>query len=322
MGVDINSHHRGDVPARRPPRRRGRRALRRRSSRTFATTPASSTASRRSPRPCSAASATFAARCSAASLLGLLESYGASCLGGEWKDVFAFTHPRARADVPADGLLGEQAREVARMNDDAGSRRGAHGSRRPRSIMTPQQRLIFGAVARHRSRSSCRRSSRRSCRACMFFPVGDLRAARHRPQRRRRRRRHARPRLHRLLRRRRVHGRDPHDDVQLDAWLAMPVRDRHRDDRRCSARRADAAAARRLPRDRHARLRRDRAHHRAEHQRARRGARHHRHRAPRAVRAATRCPTTTSRLARSRIALLVSVRLNALARRSLVVGDS
>ncbi len=90
----------------------------------------------------------------------------------------------------------------------------------------------------------------------------DLRPRRARPQHRRRVCRPARPRLRRLLRRRRLHRRRPQLRARLPAVAAGASRSRSSS--RClgrHARRPDPAGARRLPRDRHARLRRDRPPH-------------------------------------------------------------
>ena len=117
------------------------------------------------------------------------------------------------------------------------------------------------------SSTRCRCWSRRSSprptptSAACCSPSAMLRAGRPRPQHRGRLRRPARPRLRRLLRHRRLHRRRlrPRSTAQLAvAWLAASrspsLAD---DDLRRHARRADAAGARRLPRHRDARLRRD-----------------------------------------------------------------
>ena len=80
------------------------------SSRRPATTSGSCPASRRSPRPCSAASATSAGALLGGLLLGLLENYGAAVFGGEWKDVFAFVVLVLVLMFRPSGLLGETPR--------------------------------------------------------------------------------------------------------------------------------------------------------------------------------------------------------------------
>ena len=105
-----------------------------------------------------------------------------------------------------------------------------------------------------------------------------LRPRRGRPQHRDRVRRPARPRLRRLLRHRRLHHRRPHLAAPALAVPAGPPdRDRghhgHRRDPRC----ADPARARRLPRHRHARVRRDHPDRDPEHRVARRLGGHQGH---------------------------------------------
>ena len=70
-------------------------------------TSASCPASRPSPPPCSAASATSGARSLGGLLLGLLEEYGARLFGGQWKDVFAFVVLVLVLLFRPSGLLGE-----------------------------------------------------------------------------------------------------------------------------------------------------------------------------------------------------------------------
>ena len=115
---------------------------------------------------------------------------------------------------------------------------------------------------------------------------GGVRAHRDRAQRRHRAGGPARPRLRRLLRHRRVH-RGAAVQPGLRAGRALPVaghradRDGGHDDLRGHPRDADAAAARRLPGDRHARLRRDRPAARRQRRPAARQPRLPGHRAPR-----------------------------------------
>ena len=109
--------------------------------------------------------------------------------------------------------------------------------------------------------------------------IAVVRDARGRAQHRRRLRGPARPRLRRLLRARRLHGRlvrlrpvpagripfrlgrgsaDDARGIHISIWLVLLIAGDRRRSRGIIIGLADPAAARRLPRDRHARLRRDR----------------------------------------------------------------
>ena len=107
MGVEHRPRDRGDVPARRAAGRRRRARCSACSSRPPATTSGSCPASRRSPRPCSAASATSGARCSAGCSSACSRTGASTVLGGEWKDVFAFTVLVLVLMFRPTGLLGE-----------------------------------------------------------------------------------------------------------------------------------------------------------------------------------------------------------------------
>ena len=101
------------------------------------------------------------------------------------------------------------------------------------------------------------------------------------PERGRGAHRPARPRLRGLLRGRRLHDRQAHDRGRLAHGVGGPAA-RHRggDGGGRRARRADPPPPRRLPRHRHARVRRDRADLGPEQPEPRRGARHLRHPPP------------------------------------------
>ncbi len=95
-------------------------------------------------------------------------------------------------------------------------------------------------------------------------PGADLRHAGLGPQHRGRPRRPARSRLCRLLRRRRLHLRDVRDPFRLELLGRAADRRRARGELRHPAGLSGAAAARRLSRHRHPRLRRDDPHHPAQ----------------------------------------------------------
>ena len=141
------------------------------------------------------------------------------------------------------------------------SHRGSTGAAAagPRSRLAGRVFVVFlstAAAAQHRRSSPPPDSDFGG----VLFTVATYVAGGARPQHRRRLRRPARPRLRRLLRRRRLHGGRP----QLGARQAVPCllvradRDGRGTDLGRPPRRADAAGARRLPRHRDARLRRDR----------------------------------------------------------------
>ena len=90
MGVNSHPGHPGDLPARRHHGRRGGDALHDPDRRHALRTPASSSASRRSPPPSWAASATSEARCSAAWSSASSRTGARPSFGTQWKDVVAF----------------------------------------------------------------------------------------------------------------------------------------------------------------------------------------------------------------------------------------
>ena len=250
-------------------------------------TPASSSASRRSPPPSSAASATCAGR----SLGGLRPRAGRELRVG------ALRHPvegrrRVRPAgrdpaVPAHRPAGRVAREGTRMSirthrqcDRVRPPGRAAGSAAHRGlvaagpiVLVPLFLCLRPAAAEPPIITTAGLRLRRGA-----VHRGDLRPGGARAEHRRRLRRPARPRLRRLLRHRRLHGRGPRRP-QHGTWpflLLRPARGRRHDGLRRHARRPDPAGARRLPRHRDARVRRDHPADRGQHRLARRGRRHHR----------------------------------------------
>src|SRR4030095_11916303 len=174
--------------------------------------------------------------------------------GSNYQDVFAFLVLIAVLIFRPSGLLG------ARGSERAWSRR----ARPPRSEEAPARR-----VDRHRvDRGGAGRAAfcvgrHRDCVGAHHQSRHSVRPAGARPQHRRRLRRPARPRLHRVLRGGRVYL----CAARLAAFQLAPALLDHPADRRRGGlllrrdtRRADLEAAWRLPRDRHAGLRRDRSH--------------------------------------------------------------